>query len=130
MKGAGEKFDLTSNEEILKVNSPKAYLGGPFCVVSKNAEDRWALVAIKWEGKPRLGIRWFWGKHGQPITIGGHGTWFVIPPTLNNSIISALQLSPLGKKMLIEFLSLPLSQKNKIEESAKQLNAIKTLQLK
>ena len=75
----GEDFDLFDDSKILQINSPRENISGPFDVVYKDSDERWAIVTIKWDGKPRLGIRWFWDSNGMP---NGHGysTWFVGKP--------------------------------------------------
>ena len=75
----GEDLNMKDNdEEILKINSPKNCLDGPYEVIYKNIEERWAIVSLDWENEPRLGIRWFWGTSGNPISTG-HPTWFILP---------------------------------------------------
>lgn len=54
---AGETFDLTSDSNILNLKSPRASVGGPYTVVFKNLEERWAIVAMDWDEEPRLAIR-------------------------------------------------------------------------
>ena len=85
----GETFPLDDDREITGINSPRDRVGGPYVVVFKNVEDRWAIVAMDWEGEPRLGIRWFWEKNGHP-SVRGYPTWLVIPPELNKSILFGL----------------------------------------
>ena len=87
----GEDLKLEFDSEILKINSPKENLGGPFKVIYKNLEERWALVAINWNNEPRLGIRWFWGNGGNPFS-SAHPIWLVIPPSLSRNILSGLPL--------------------------------------
>jgi hypothetical protein len=62
----GETFPLDDDSKILELNSPQSRVRGPYVVVFKELEERWAIVAMDWEGKPRLGIRWFWGNNGNP----------------------------------------------------------------
>ena len=63
----GINFNLEDDNEILKINSPVTSVGGPYRVVYKNITERWAIVALNWDEKPRLGIRWFWGGGGNPF---------------------------------------------------------------
>ena len=58
---------------------------------SKNMEERWAIVAMDWDGEPRLGIRWFWGNGGNPFP-PANPIWLVIPPSLSKSVLSGLPL--------------------------------------
>ena len=92
---------------ILKIDSPKASLSGPYAVVFKNLEERWVIVAFDWEtdgeNKPYLGIRWFWDSAGNPVG-HGHGTWFVIPSSLNKNILSGLEIDPAFRARLEDFL--------------------------
>ena len=57
MKDTGENFQLEDDEKIIQINSPRDSLSGPYAVVFKNIEERWAIVAFDWDGQPRLGIR-------------------------------------------------------------------------
>ncbi len=88
---------------ILKIDSPKANLSGPHIVVFKNLEERWAIVALDWDGEPRLGIRSFWGNGGNPFS-SGHGTWFVIPPFLSKNILCGLPIDHAFSGRLESFL--------------------------
>ncbi len=53
----GKRVELENDSEILKVNSPQDSVGGPYVVVYKDTDERWAIVAMKWDGMRRLGIR-------------------------------------------------------------------------
>jgi hypothetical protein len=88
---AGEKFDLTQDENILAINSPKELVGGPYKVVykSKDKANKWAIVALDWNGGPCLGIRWFHATMGNPVSTG-HPTWFIIPDPLNHAILDCV----------------------------------------
>jgi len=103
MTNTGQSYPIDKNGEILKINSPQSSLGGPFVVVFKNIEERWAIVAITWDGLPRLGIRWFWGTLGQPVSMT-HGTWLVIPPSLSKGILASLPLDHAFSGRLDDFL--------------------------
>jgi len=100
----GEDFILENDEEILEINSPKSQLEGPFVVVYKSIPERWAIVAFDWDGKPCLGIRWFWDKSGNPIS-RGYPTWFVIPSMLLNAVLSGLPLDFQFRDRLNRFLA-------------------------
>ena len=80
MNNTGKSYPL-EDAEILKINSPRSSVKGPYKVVLKNTKERWAIVVFDWEGDPRLGMRWFWGNGGNPFS-SGNGTWLVIPPSL------------------------------------------------
>ena len=90
MKNTGQSYPL-NDSDILKINSPRSSVGGPYTVIFKNTDERWAIVAFHFGGKPRLGMRWFWGNGGNPFS-SGNGTWLVIPPSLSKSILSGLPL--------------------------------------
>ena len=66
MTQGGETFPLDDDSKILEINAPQGVVGGPYVVVFKEPEERWAIVAMDWEGEPSLGIRWFWGNNGHP----------------------------------------------------------------
>ena len=100
---SGEDFNLENDEAILKINSPQRSLKGPYAVVYKNTEERWAIVAMNWNGEPNLGIRWFWGKSGNPIS-RSYPTWFIIPSMLRNEILNSLPLDSLFRDNLNRFL--------------------------
>lgn len=105
---SGESLNLHDEKEILKINSPKASLEGPFTVVHRNLDERWAVVAINWDGEPRLGMRWFWGNGGNPFS-SGHPTWLVIPPSLSKGMLSSLSLDHVFATKVDDFLSGKLS---------------------
>lgn len=97
----GKDYSL-EDAEILKLNSPKTSVGGPFAVVYKNIEDRWVIVALDWDEKPRLGIRWFWGNGGNPFS-SATPVWFIIPFDLTNSILDGLPLDSNFRMKLDEY---------------------------
>lgn len=108
---SGIRFDLLDNLKILSINSPKKSVGGPYAIVHKNIDERWVIVALDWEGKPSLGIRWFWGNGGNPFS-SAHPTWLVIPSELNQSIINKLPLDIGFCKRLEKFLCKEISGGN------------------
>lgn len=108
---SGETFKIQQDEEILKLNSPKTLVGGPYMVVFKNIEERWAIVAIDWDNEPRLGIRWFWGGGGSPFS-SANPTWFIIPSSLSNSILNGLPLNMDLRITLEKYLSGEIEGKN------------------
>ena len=101
---AGKTFDLTANDAILKINSPQDRVGGPYAVVFQHIIERWAIVAMDWEEKPVLGIRWFWDKMGNPISTA-HPTWYVIPDSLAKNILAGLPLSHSLSSDIAKFLT-------------------------
>jgi len=78
--------------DILKIQSPRHSVGGPYVVVYKDVDQRWAIVALDWDGRPRLGIRWFWGNSGNPLS-SGYPTWFVIPKPLTRNMLNGLAIN-------------------------------------
>jgi hypothetical protein len=110
MKDAGENFPLHDDAMILKIDSPMDSVWGPYTVVFKDVEQRWAVVALGWgeDKDPSLGIRWFWDNGGNPVS-RGYAIWFVIPESLNESILSGLPLDPNFRGRLEEFLRGKLS---------------------
>ena len=103
MTRGGETFPLDDDREILGINSPRDRVGGPYVVVFKNVEERWAIVAMDWEREPRLGIRWFWRNSGTPFS--RRPTWFVIPPELSKNILFGLPLAHEFNGRLEEYLT-------------------------
>jgi len=103
MKNTGEDFDITDDSNILKIDSPAAHLLGPYTVVFKNIDERWAIVTLEWDGNPRLGIRWFFGNGGNPFS-SGNGTWLVIPPSLSKNILAGLPIDHAIAGRLDDFL--------------------------
>lgn len=101
---SGENFPLEDDSKILSINSPKNSVGGPYVVVYKNLEERWAIVAMDWDGEPRLGIRWFWGNGGNPFS-SSYPIWLVIPPSLSKSILAGLPLNHRFSGKLDDFLT-------------------------
>ena len=101
---SGEKSNLSDDNEILKINSPRDNVGGPYIVVYKCIKARWAIVAMEWDDDPRLGIRWFWGKQGHPVSTH-HPVWFVVPPQLSKSILAGLPLKHAFGSKVDKFLA-------------------------
>jgi len=101
---SGENFNLEVDEEILKINSPKTSVRGPYVVVYKNIKEKWAIVALDWDKEPRLGIRWFWGGGGNPFS-SANPTWLIIPSALTNSILNGLPLNYDFRKSLEKYLT-------------------------
>ena len=107
----GEKFNLENESEILKIKSPKkSVTKGPFCIVFKDASknERWAIVALEWENKPRLGMRWFWSSNGFPAR-GKYALWMVIPPKLAITILNGLTVNNDFKSNFFQFLNSEIS---------------------
>ena len=100
----GEDFSLDNDDDILEINSPRKRVGGPYVVVFKNIDERWAIVAMDWDGEPHLGIRWFWGNGGNPLS-SAHPIWLVIPPELSKNILLGLPLTHKFCGRLEEYLS-------------------------
>ena len=118
VRNAGEGFCM-SDERILEINSPRpdpndpnkpSVTGGPYVVVHKNPDERWAIVAFDWEGGPNLGFRWFYGNHGHPQTVGT-ARWEVIPTLLSQVLLNGLAaqglLSDERRKKVEAFLAGP-----------------------
>ena len=100
----GKNFPLDNDNRILEIKSPKERVGGPHVVVFKNLDERWAIVAMDWDGEPRVGIRWFWGNGGHPFS-SAHPTWLVVPPSLSQGILSELPLEPEFSRRLEKYLT-------------------------
>lgn len=99
----GDKFELENNQQILSLKSPRNRLDGPFVVVTKNLHKRWAIVALRWDGKTNgLGIRWFHGNVGNPFS--RRPTWLIIPEELHEGVINLLKKGS-NKRALRSFLS-------------------------
>ena len=109
---AGEDFDMTKDVEILEIDSPQRSVSGPYVVVYKDLNDRWAIVALDWwDGRknryfPKLGLRWFWDNGGNPCS-HGYATWLVVPDDLTKIILSGsgLKISSTLKRRVEDFLS-------------------------
>lgn len=99
----GLQFTLEDDTAILGINSPRASVGGPYLVVHKNMEERYAIVALDWNGVPSLAIRWFWGIKGNPVSTG-HATWFVYPSSLTYNLLSGLPLDYRLRSRIDKFL--------------------------
>lgn len=103
----GVTFDLESkksNDKILELNSPRNNVGGPYVVVFKNIDERWAIVAMDWNKQPRLGIRWFGGNGGTPFS-SSHPIWLVIPPNLSRNILLGLPINHSFSAKIDDYLS-------------------------
>lgn len=84
---AGEKFDLRDNSKISKINSPKEHVTGQPFVLYKDYINRFVIVALEYDGNPRLGIRHFWDTSGYPCR-ARTATWLLIPPEMNSFIVN------------------------------------------
>ena len=104
----GEDFKLQNDDEILAINSPKSSCCGPYIVVSKSLESRWAIVALDWEGTSTLGIRWFDRSIGIPNS-RGRATWFAIPHELHNAVLNGLPLDFQFRDRVNQFLDREIS---------------------
>jgi hypothetical protein len=100
---AGESFDLENNSKILSINSPQKRVGGPYMVVYKDLDARWAIVALDWDGEPKLGMRWFWSNAGNPLS-RAQPTWFIIPSEITGSILGGLSIDYKIKGEIEDFL--------------------------
>ena len=100
---AGQNYPIQCNAAILQIQSPRNRLGGPYLVVVKNVQARWAIVALRWDNKRNgLGIRWFHNKAGNPFS--RQSTWLIIPEELQEGVINLLQ-SDTNKTALRKFLN-------------------------
>lgn len=104
MNDTGENFSIEDDEKILKINSPRENVKGPYVVVYKNIIERWAIIAFDWDDKPRLGMRWFKGNGGNPFS-SGHGTWLVIPPSLSRILLLGLPIDHRLSNKIDDFLA-------------------------
>lgn len=104
---AGQSFSLANDKEILEINSPTACVCGPYAVVHKDFDERWVIVAMGWSSNRQvqsaLGIRWFHGKAGNPLS-RRYPTWFVVPNELAPAILGGLPLSPKFSRLINKFL--------------------------
>lgn len=100
---AGVTFNINDDSKILGINSPKNLVGGPYSVVYKDVEERWAIVALDWDSRPCLGIRWFWGGSGNPFS--RQPTWLILPSNLINSTLNGLPLDYSFRARLDQYLS-------------------------
>ena len=103
VKDGGESFDLVQDKKILEITSPQDSVKGPYRIVYKDVTERWVIVTLKWDNKPRLGIRWFWDTCGTPNSFG-YSTWFIIPSGLAFAILGTLPLDMEFRKEVMEFL--------------------------
>ena len=92
---------MLDDKTILSVCSPKGSVDGPYEVVYKT--DYWAIVTMKYDGTPRLGIRWFIGGVGTPSS-RGNATWFVLPEELYGCILAGIPLRPEKRESINQFL--------------------------
>ena len=75
---------------ILGITGPERRVGGPYVVVYKGTAEPFAVVALRWDGDPALGIRWFYGGNGFPA-LGGAPAWFMIPAVLHEPVLTGLR---------------------------------------
>ena len=103
-KNAGKDFNLEEDEEILSIDSPRQNVLGPWFVIYKDVSDRWAIVILHYDSKPRLGIRWFYGNTGTPA-VRGFATWFIIPELMLESILGNLPIDGQLRQKVNDILS-------------------------
>ena len=90
-------FPMEDDGQILRINTPKSNLRGPWLVVKKNLLEHWALVILSWKDpnetdfKPRLGLRWFYGTAGTP-SVRGLATWLILPKEMSKIILDNLSI--------------------------------------
>ena len=111
--------EILKNEEIFAVNSPKGRVGGPYAIIHKT--QYWALVAMGYNNKPRLGIRWFVGGIGTPSS-RGNKTWFVLPEEVYMGILNTLPLMLRQRQVLNEFLCEETTSNETISKLQKEYN--------
>lgn len=100
---AGENYPL-DDASILAICAPRNSVGGPYTVVYKNTDERYAIVALDWNGTPSLGIRWFWGNGGSPFS-SGHAIWFIYPSELLPGLLKSLPIDYVLRRKLKNYLS-------------------------
>ena len=97
MRRAGETFPMKDDGQILRINTPQKWLKGPWFVIYKDLSKHWALVMLHWQDpnetdfKPRLGLRWFYGKAGTP-SVRGLATWLILPYEMSEIILNNLSI--------------------------------------
>ena len=69
-------------------------------VILIDNEKEYAIAALVFDSIPSLGIRWLNVKNGYPIS-----GWFIVPDSLDCSILDVIQLSLFDKKKITDFLS-------------------------
>ena len=94
-------MNVLNDDIIMRVASPKDKVEGPFMIIWKTCN--WAIVALNYDGNPRLGIRWFIGENGVQQS-RGMATWFILPEEICGSVIAGLPLHPKKKKTIEDFL--------------------------
>ncbi len=120
MRDCGKEFPLTNDAKILKINSPRNRVtGGPYIVVYRNIKERWVIVALDWDKKPSLAIRWFWDKSGNPVSTS-HATWFCLPQELHDVILNGLKMALPIQEMVKQYLCGKISGQ-KLKEQYSQL---------
>jgi hypothetical protein len=102
-KRAGIDFPLENDQRVLNINSPQDSVSGPYEVIYRDIDDRWAVVTLRWDKKPCLGIRWFWGNSGNPSS-RSYATWLVIPDALADGVLSGLNIDESKRANVKEFL--------------------------
>ena len=102
------------NETILAVRSPSNRVGGPYAVVYKHIEQKWAIVALSWREddveRPTLGIRYFGPNESTDFPrIGDKSAWLLLPDALHRGILLSLHLEPMVHYNVLQFLDEAIS---------------------
>lgn len=100
---AGTDFPLENDQRVLNINSPQNSVDGPYEVIYRNIDERWAVVTLRWDNEPCLGIRWFWGNNGNPSS-RSYATWLVIPDALADGVLSGLNIDESKRTNVKKFL--------------------------
>ena len=107
---AGGEFDLKKDKEILQIDSPRGNVSGPWCVVHKNIDERWAIVLLHFGDKrrgslkPSIGIRWFNGTTGTP-SVKTYATWFILPDGIIKPFLENLPITQQSRQEIYDILS-------------------------
>ena len=94
----------TKIKELLEVKSPIDKIDGPYKVIVIYLNEYWGIAALKFDGKPCFGIRWFDTSLGTPNS-HGKKAWFILPDIVANGIIDTFSFNASVKVKLRKFLA-------------------------
>lgn len=100
----GANYPLEDDGRILELSPPRERGGGPYAVVYKDLDERWAVVALEWDGERHLAIRWFREGPGFP-TCRARPVWFHLPTALSTGVLAGLPVPLELRVKVVEFLA-------------------------
>jgi hypothetical protein len=101
---AGKDFNLEGDDLILRSDPSANRIGGPYSIVYKNVEERAVIVAMEFDGRPRLGFHFFQDEIEWPSS-GQIPLWCVISQDDSSKLLQYFEFEPGISESLYGFLN-------------------------